>query len=67
MCEGRFGGERQQLAESFFAEDLIDALGGAGDGRCGDDGVASRDQLEVLFRMCEGVMRDQRGDVGQFG
>ena len=37
----RFGGHGQQLAERFLAEDLIDAFGGARDGRRGDDGVAS--------------------------
>ena len=29
--------------------------------------MAGRDKLEVLFRMRQRVMRDQRGDVGQFG
>ena len=40
--ERSFGGDGKQLAERLLAEDLEDALGGASDGRRGEDGVAWR-------------------------
>ena len=63
--EGRFSGDGQQLAEGVFAKDLVDALGGARDRRRGEDGVGGREQLEVLFRVDERVVRDERGDMGE--
>ena len=65
--ELRFGGDGQQLRERVFAEDLVDALGGTADGRRGDERVRGGDQFEVLFGMCERVVRDQRGDVRELG
>ena len=64
---GRFGGHGQQLRQRVFAEDLVDALGGAADRRRGDEGVGGGEQLEVLLRMGQRIVRDQRGHVGQFG
>ena len=64
---GSFGGHGQQLGQRVLAEDLVDALGGARYRRRGDEGVRGREQLEVLLRVDQGVMRDQRRHVGQFG
>ena len=61
----RFGGHGKQLGQRLFAKDLVDALGGARYGRRGDDGVRGREQLEVLLRMGQRVVRDQRRHVGQ--
>ena len=60
-----FGGDGEQLAERLLAEDLEDAFGGAGDGRRGEDGMAGGEKIELLLRMGQRVVRDQRGDVGQ--
>ena len=65
--EWRFGGDGEQLRERVLAEDLVDALGGAGDGRRGDEGVRGGDEFEVLFRMGQRVVGDQRGDVRELG
>jgi hypothetical protein len=54
------------LAEGFLAKDLEDALGGASDGRRGENGVAGGDEIELFFGMGQSVVRDQRGDVGEF-
>ena len=44
--ERQFGGDGQQLRQGIFAEDLIDALGGARDRRGGEHGMGGRNQLE---------------------
>ena len=36
-ASGGLGGHGQQLGQRVFAEDLVDALGGAGYGRRGDE------------------------------
>ena len=55
------------MAQRLLAEDLVDALGGARNRRRRDDGVRRRDKLKVLLRMGQRVMRDQRGNMRQFG
>jgi hypothetical protein len=67
VVERRFGGYGQQLAEGFRAEDLVDALGRPATGGAWSKRMRGGEQLEVLFRMDEGVVGHQRGDVGQFG
>src|SRR5208283_3348818 len=45
VFERGLGGYRQELAEGFGAEDLVDALGRAGDGRRLEQGVRGREEL----------------------
>ena len=66
MGKGTLRGNWEQLGEGVFAEDLVDALGGAGDGGRGDDGVGGGGELEVFLRMDEGVVGDEGGDVTEF-
>ena len=65
--EGLHRGDRDQLVEGFFAEDLIDALAVSRDRRGYQHGVGGGMQFEMLFGMGESVVGDQRRDVGEFG
>ena len=65
--EGLQGGHGNQLVQRLFAEDLIDALAVSRHRRRDQHGVGGGVQLEMLFRMRQRVVRDQRRDVRQLG
>ena len=58
--EAALGGQRQKLIEGVVAEDLKDALGGLAHRGRDQQRVRGRVQLEMLVRMGERVMRNQR-------
>ena len=60
------GGDCDQLVEHFFTKHLVDALAVSIHRRGDQHGIGGRMQFEVLVRMGERVMRDQRCDVGKF-
>ena len=57
------GRDRQKLFERVLAKDLVYAFAGAGDRRSNQQGICRRVQLKLLTRVCQGIRRDQRGDV----
>src|SRR5579863_464971 len=59
------GGDGDQLVESFFAEDLIDAFAVSRDRRGDQHGAGGRVQFEMFFGMSESVVGDERSDVGE--
>jgi hypothetical protein len=59
-------GNGEELGEGVGAEDLVDALGGAGDRGSHEQGVGSGEEFEVLFWVDEGVVGDEGDYVGEF-
>ena len=64
---GCTGGDRNQLVQNFFAENLVNALAVARDRRRHQHGVGRRVQFEMLVGMGQRVVRDQRRDVRKLG
>ena len=60
MFERAFRREGQKLIDEFAAEDLVQALGGLADGRRDEQRVRCGMQFEMLVRMGERVMCNQR-------
>jgi hypothetical protein len=60
VIEAALGGHGKKLVEGIAAEDLVNALGGLTDRWRYEQGVGSRVELEVHFRMGECVMRNER-------
>ena len=60
-------GHGDQLVEGLLAKHLIDALAASRHRRRHQHGVRGRMQFKMLIGMRQGVMRDQRCDMGEFG
>src|SRR6266571_1143906 len=58
---------RDQLIENLFSKDLINALPAIGNRRRNQNCIGGRVQLEMLIGMRQGVVGNERGDVGKFG
>src|SRR5437667_10413250 len=61
------GGDGNQLIQNLFSEDLVNALAAIGHRRRNQNCIGGRVQLEMLIGMRQGVMGDERSDVGKFG
>jgi hypothetical protein len=58
----------QQLGQGIFAKNLVDAFGGAGYRRCGDEWCGWRRSVRNASRDGpERIVRDQGRHMGQFG
>ncbi len=66
-AEVHLGGEREHEDGGFAAEDLEEAVGGARDRGCDEQGLGAGVELEVARGVGEGVMGDEGGDVGELG
>src|SRR5437667_4064968 len=60
-------GHGNQLIENLFSEDLVHALPAIGYPRRNQNCIGGRVQLEMLIGMRQGVVSDERSDVGKFG
>ncbi len=65
----RRGGGRNfdEFVERLAAEKLIDAVGEFFGGRAIDDRLGGRGEDELFVGIGEGVVRDERSDVAEFG
>src|SRR5439155_15967060 len=61
------GGDGNQLIENLFSKDLINALPAIGHRRRNQNCIGGRVQLEMLIGMRQGIVGDERSDVGKFG
>jgi hypothetical protein len=61
------GGNGEQLVEHILAEDLIHALAVTGDGWRDQHRVRGGVEFEVFARVRQGIVRDQRSNVGELG
>ncbi len=61
------GGDGNQLVQNLFSENLVHALAVTRYRRRYQHGVGGGVQLEMLVGMGQGVVRDQRRDVREFG
>src|SRR5213080_4364044 len=60
-------GDGNQLIQNLFSEDLVNALAAIGHRRRNQNCIGGRVQLEMLIGMRQGVVGNERGDVGKFG
>ena len=61
------GGGGKHEVGGVFAEDLEEAVGGVGDSGSDEESLRGAVEFEVFRRVGEGVVGDQRGDVGELG
>jgi hypothetical protein len=64
---GGGGGDFDELVERLLAEELVDAIGEAFDGRTIDDLLRRRGEDELFGGIGERVVRDERRDVAELG
>jgi hypothetical protein len=64
--EVELGGGGEHVVAGVFAEDLEEAVGGVGDRGRDEERLGCAVELDVFCGVDEGVVRDQRGDVGEF-